>query len=270
MAAVLTRQVVERVEAAWPNVRVDMGAFAAFLEEKMRPGDGAGDATIDTLAVEDLYLAFACSRGDRKALDGFQREMRKDLEAAFVKMHVPPSQRDDARQQLWEKLFVGPPRPRILDYSGRGRLRFWFRVALLRSLIDELRSARRNVEVLNDDIVLGAPAAGSDPEIEHLKKVYRKEVAAAFEETVQALSPEDRNVLRSYYARQMTIDEIAAAFGIHRATAARRVNGARERLLAETRRRLSEKLALKSRDLDSMFRLIESRLHLSVGRMLGS
>jgi hypothetical protein len=48
------------------------------------------------------------------------------------------------------------------------------------------------------------------------------------------------------------------------------VNGARERLLAETRRRLSEKLALKSRDLDSMFRLIESRLHLSVGRMLGS
>jgi len=269
VAAVLTRQVVERVKTAWPNVRVDMDAFGTFLEEKLRAGDGAAD-TIDTLAVEDLFLAFACSRGDRKALDGFEREMRKDLDAAFVKMHVPPSQRDDARQQLWEKLFVGPPRPRILDYSGRGRLRFWFRVALLRSLIDELRSARRNVEVLNDDIVLGAPAAGSDPELEHLKTVYHKEVAAAFEETVSALSPEDRNVLRSYYARQMTIDEIAAAFGIHRATAARRVNGARERLLAETRRRLTEKLALKSRDLDSMFRLIESRLHLSVGRMLGS
>ena len=77
-------------------------------------------------------------------------------------------------------------------------------------------------------------------------------------------------MLRSYYAQKMTIDEIAAAFGIHRATAARRVNGAREQLLAETRRRLSEKLALYSRDLDSMFRLIESRLHISVGRLLGS
>jgi RNA polymerase sigma-70 factor (ECF subfamily) len=269
VAAVLTRQVVERIQAAWPNLRVDVDAFAAFLESK-RAASAPAEATAETLAVEDLYLAFACSLGDGKALTAFDREMRKDLESAFAKLRVPPDRRDDVRQQLWEKLFVGPPRPRILDYSGLGRLRFWFRVTVLRNLLDDLRAEKRSIEVLNDDIVLGAPAAGSDPEIEHLKKVYRNEVGAAFEETVRALSPEDRNVLRSYYARQMTIDEIGAAFGIHRATAARRVNGARERLLAETRRRLSEKLALKSRDLDSVFRLIESRLHVSVGRLLGS
>jgi RNA polymerase sigma-70 factor (ECF subfamily) len=266
VAAELTRQVVERIEAAWPKLRVDLEAFGSFLESR----SAVDSAPVDTLAVEDLYLAFACSRGDRQALDAFEREMRKDLEAAFAKMRVPPARRDDARQQLWEKLFVGPPRPRILDYSGRGRLRYWFRVTVLRTLLDDRRAERRNVEVLNDDLVLGAPASGADPEIEHLKQVYRKEVAAAFEETVRALSPEDRNVLRSYYAREMTIDEIATAFGIHRATAARRVNTARDRLLAETRRRLTEKLALKSRELDSVFRLIESRLHISVGRMLGS
>jgi RNA polymerase sigma-70 factor, ECF subfamily len=269
VAEVLTRQVVERVQAAWPNLRVNLGEFGVFLESKLS-GDGGAPMPADGLAVEDLYLAFACSRGDNKALDAFEREMRKDLEAAFAKMRVRPAQRDDARQQLREKLFVGPPRPRILDYSGRGRLRFWFRVTVLRTLLDDLRAEKRNIEVLNDDIVLGTPSGGSDPEIEHLKKLYRKEVGAAFEETVRGLSPEDRNVLRSYYARQMTIDEIGTAFGIHRATAARRVNGARERLLAETRRRLSEKLALKSRELDSVFRLIESRLHISVGRLLGS
>jgi len=266
---VLTRQVVERIQAAWPNLRVDLDQFAAFLEGKRAAGAPA-EATAESLAVEDLYLAFACSRGDNKALASFDREMRKDLEAAYAKLRVPPDRRDDVRQQLWEKLFVGPPHPRILDYSGIGRLRFWFRVTVLRNLLDDLRAEKRSIEVLNDDIVLGAPATGSDPEIEHLKKVYRNEVGAAFEETVRALGPEDRNVLRSYYARQMSIDEIGAAFGIHRATAARRVNGARERLLAETRRRLSEKLALKSRDLDSVFRLIESRLHISVGRLLGS
>jgi RNA polymerase sigma-70 factor (ECF subfamily) len=264
VAAALTRAVEERVQAAWPRLRVDRDAFAAFLELKQADA-GAGAA----LAVEDLYLAFACSRGERAALDAFDRETRRDLDAAFAKMRVPTSRRDDARQQLWEKLFVGPPRPRILDYSGRGRLRFWFRVTVLRALLDDLRAERRNVEVLSEDVVLGAPSAGSDPEMEHLKKRYRKEVAAAFEEATGALSPEDRNVLRSYYAREMSIDEIAAAFGIHRATAARRVNGARDRLLAETRRRLTEKLALKSRDLESMFRLIESRLHVSVGRLLG-
>ena len=67
----------------------------------------------------------------------------------------------------------------------------------------------------------------------------------------------------------MTIDEIAAAFGIHRATAARRVTSARDKLLADTRRRLLEKLSLESRELDSIFRLIESRLHISMGRLLG-
>lgn len=268
MAAVLNRQVAERVQAAWPKLRVDAAQFAAFLASKL--SGGTGESALAELAVEDLYLAFACSLGDRAALDAFEREMRRDLEAAFDKMRLTSARRDDARQQLWEKLFVGPPRPRILDYSGRGKLRFWFRVTALRVLLDELRSEKRRVEVLDDDIVLGAPSGGADPEIEHLKKVYRKEVGAAFAESVRDLAPEDRNVLRSYYAREMTIDQIAAAFGIHRATAARRVTSARERLLGETRRRLTEKLALKSRELDSVFRLIESRLQLSVGRLLGS
>jgi RNA polymerase sigma-70 factor (ECF subfamily) len=258
----LTRAVEERVAAAWPKLKLDRAAFADFLESK-RSGDDVD------LAIEDLYLAFGCSRGDRAALDAFDREMKHDLEAAFARMRLPPARRDDARQELWEKLFVGPPRPRILDYSGRGRLRFWFRVTALRALLDEARGERRNVEVLDEDAVLGAPSGGADPEIEHLKRVYKKEVGAAFGEATAALAPEDRNVLRSYYGRNMTIDEIAAAFGIHRATAARRVNGARDRLLAETRRRIGEKLALKSRELDSVFRLIESRLHLSVGRLLG-
>jgi RNA polymerase sigma-70 factor (ECF subfamily) len=268
VAAALNRQIAERVQAAWPKLRVDPVQFAAFVASKLP--DGMTAAELDGLAVEDLYLAFGCSVGDRAALDAFEREMRRDLTAAFNKMNLSGARRDDARQQLWEKLFVGPPRPRILEYSGRGKLRFWFRVTALRALLDDVRAEKRRVEVLDDDIVLGTAAGGADPEIEHLKKVYRNEVSAAFADSVGALDPEDRNVLRSYYAREMTVDQIAAAFGIHRATAARRVTSARERLLGDTRRRLTEKLALKSRELDSVFHLIESRLHLSVGRLLGS
>jgi RNA polymerase sigma-70 factor (ECF subfamily) len=268
VAAALNRQVAERGQSAWPKLRVDRAQFAAFVASKLP--DGMTEAALAGLAVEDLYLAFGCSVGDRAALDAFEREMQRDLVAAFDKMKMSRARRDDARQNLWEKLFVGPPRPRILEYSGRGKLRFWFRVTALRALLDELRVEKRRGEVLDDDIVLGTPSGGTDPEIEHLKKVYRNEVSTAFAESVRELSPQDRNVLRSYYAREMTVDQIAAAFGIHRATAARRVTSARERLLGETRRRLTEKLALKSRDLDSVFHLIESRLHLSVGRLLGS
>jgi RNA polymerase sigma-70 factor (ECF subfamily) len=67
----------------------------------------------------------------------------------------------------------------------------------------------------------------------------------------------------------MSIDEIATAYGIHRATAARRVNRARDALLADTRRRMSERLRLNSKELDSVLGLVESRLHASVRRLLG-
>ncbi|MBN1606671.1 MAG: transcriptional regulator, partial [Polyangiaceae bacterium] len=73
----------------------------------------------------------------------------------------------------------------------------------------------------------------------------------------------------SYYSAGLTIDEIAAAFGIHRATAARRVARARSALLAATRRELGERLRMSTAALKSVMRLIQSQLHASVRRLLG-
>jgi len=267
-------EMARRARTAWPDLRVDLAAFFAHVGTHW-PDAGARTAAsvaagLAGLEVEDLYLAFACTQDDTRALRAFERELEGELRAAFAKLRIEPARRDDARQQLWEKLFVGAPRPRILDYSGRSRLKFWFRVTVLRALLDDVRSQKRSRERPDEDLLLGAASSEPNPEIEHLKRLYRKQFNAAFEEAVNELRPEDRNVLRCSYAQKMTIDEIAAAFGIHRATAARRVNSARDSLLGETRRRLSEQLALSSRDLDSIFRLIESRLDLSVGRLLAT
>lgn len=272
LAPVVTKA-LDRARAAWPDLEVDLDGFVAHLGSYADAAEAGADvarwdAAFGALAVEDLYLAFACAGGEAAALRAFEREMNRELVAAFDKLRLAPARRDDARQQIWEKLFVGPPRPRILDYSGRGRLRFWFRVTVLRSLLDDVRAEKRSRETPDEDLLLGAASTDPDPELEHLKRVYRHQFNSTFEESVRALRPEDRNVLRSYYAQKMTIDQIAAAFGIHRATAARRVAASREALLKETRRRLSERLSLSSRELDSVFRLIESRLDISVGRLL--
>ena len=270
----IVAEMARRARTAWPELRVDLAAFFAHVATHW-PDPGARTAAslaagLAGLEVEDLYLAFACTQDDTRALRAFERELEGELRAAFAKLRIEPARRDDARQQLWEKLFVGAPRPRILDYSGRSRLKFWFRVTVLRALLDDVRSQKRSRERPDEDLLLGAASSEPNPEIEHLKRLYRKQFNTAFEEAVNGLRPEDRNVLRCSYAQRMTIDEIAAAFGIHRATAARRVNSARDDLLRATRRRLSEQLALSSRDLDSMFRLIESRLDISVGRLLAS
>src|SRR5262249_30883742 len=153
------------------------------------------------------------------------------------------------------KLFVGSGgRPRILDYSGRGKLRFWFRVAAGRNLLDDVRKKTPLGSAAKDEALLDLPSSEADPEILHMKPLDRHEFNLAFEEAARALTPEDRNALRSYYAHGMSIDEIAAAFGVHRATAARRVNRAREKLLSDTQRRLAARLALSQRELDSIMR----------------
>jgi RNA polymerase sigma-70 factor (ECF subfamily) len=268
-SAQLWSHALDRVREAWPHLAFDGDAFQRHVAASWGPPEGDWAGWLEQIEVADLALAFLCSQGDPAALEAFDAAYRAELDAAFAKMRFPDARRDDVRQRLWQKLFVGEGRrPRILEYSGRGQLRHWFRVTVVRALLDDMRRHKPEAAQVHDDYVLGVPSPDGDPEIEHLKRLYAHEFRVAFESAVQHLEPEDRNVLRAYYASEMTIDELAVAFGIHRATAARRVNRAREKLVSATRQALAEKLRLRQTELESVMRLIESRLHISVGRLL--
>lgn len=56
------------------------------------------------------------------------------------------------------------------------------------------------------------------------------------------MSSDERDLLRQHVLHGRTIDEIGAALGVHRGTAARRIARARETLLKGTRRRLMARL----------------------------
>jgi RNA polymerase sigma-70 factor (ECF subfamily) len=267
-ATAVASAIAQRVQKAWPGLAVDNERFVSHLAEQL-----ATDASIDaleTLAIEDLYLAFACGTGTPGAVEAFEREYGGELGVAVSRMRGGPSV-DDARQLVHHKLFVASvgSRPKILEYSGRSGLRQWYRVTLMRTMVDDLRKRKRDEPVgKGEQDFLDVPSPKADPETEYLKRHYGNEFRAAFEEAVRGLTPEDRNVLRSHYAGGLSIDQIASVFGIHRATAARRVNRAKETLLAETRRRLGERLRMSRRELESVMRLIESQLHVSVQRLL--
>jgi len=66
----------------------------------------------------------------------------------------------------------------------------------------------------------------------------------------------------------MSIDEIGAAFGVHRATAARWLNRARTALVAATHKRLAARLEIPVEQIDSVIRLVSSQLDASVIRYL--
>ena len=75
-------------------------------------------------------------------------------------------------------------------------------------------------------------------------------------------------MLRQHALDGLSIDQLAALHGVHRATAARQVHSARDAVLAGTRRELVRRLRLSPRELASMMRLIHSQLDLSLPRVL--
>lgn len=257
-----------RARSAWPELPVDAGAFVAHVAQHLPRADTV--AALGSLHAEDLYLALGCARQDPDALSAFDRLHAADLSLAVSRVRGSAPNAEDVRQLVWQRLFVGDAerRPKILEYSGQGRLQGWFRVALVRALLDEQRRQKGDPVPSEDDRVLGLAAPERDPELEYLRRLYTHEFRQAFEQAARSLDAEDRNALRAYYVSQLTVDQLAAMLGLHRATAARRVASARERLMSETRKRLMARLQLSRGELESVMRLIESGLHVSMHRVL--
>ena len=172
---------------------------------------------------------------------------------------------DELAQAVRVKLFAGES-PRIREYRGTGSLKNWVRVVATRTLI-EMARATKDAESIDDSGVVPLSAPDDDPEMAYLKRRYAVEVKEAFEDAAKELAAEDRNVLREHYARGLSIDQIAAVHGIHRATAARRLVSAREAVLAGTRRILMTRLRLSRAELESVVRMVESRMHVTAERV---
>jgi RNA polymerase sigma-70 factor (ECF subfamily) len=107
-----------------------------------------------------------------------------------------------------------------------------------------------------------------DPSLDALKAEYRGEFAAALREAITDLGPEDRALLRQQVVDGMSIDDVGAAFGVHRATAARWLLRAKDALVQATHQRLAARLVLPVEQIDSVIRLVSSQLDASVVRYL--
>jgi len=253
--------------AIWPGTALD---DAAFLEHVAARLDAPSPEALDALHIDDLFLACACLHGDALALQHFERFALAPAVAALVDADMA---RDEVLQQLRVRLLVaeGGAPPRIDQYSGRGSLRGWARIAVLRSIKDErrARSRRGHAQALADDL-LGDPGAIADPELDQIRAHHGAAFRAAFASAVAQLSPESRRLLRQHHLHGLTLDALGQIYGVHRVTAARRLAKARADLLEDTRRELVRRLKIDRAELDRTVALLMSRLELSVERLLAS
>ncbi len=248
--------------AAWPGVALDEARFGAYVAARVRD-----DAAVATVHATDLYLTAACVDGDPAALAHFDRAYLAPLAPILGATGLARDQIDEVQQELRKKLLVadgGPPR--LAEFSGRADLRTWVRTAAVRAGIDQVRRRR---PVSSDDEELAAlPAIADDPELLHLKDRYRDELRAALTDSLAALAPRDKLLLKYTYLDGLSVDKVGALYDVHKATAARWIAAAREALAEAAYRALIKRLGVTRSELHSIARLVESQLELSLRRLL--
>ncbi|MGE0867247.1 MAG: sigma-70 family RNA polymerase sigma factor [Kofleriaceae bacterium] len=258
---------IERGRAAWPQLAVDDETYTRAVAAAIRDTDAVA-AAIDTLHAEDLYLAQACTSGAPAALAAFGSLCDNALKTSLRQMGLADDAVDELVQEVRSKLFVGVNGPaKIVTYSGRAALRSWTRTIATRAAVDRIRTRAPASE--DDEVLQFVPDTADDPELAHFRQTYHAEFKAAFEEALATLDVRERNLLRHYFVDQLTVEEIGALYSVHKATASRWIDAAREALSKRTRSGFQQRLKAMPADIDSILRLLQSQIDLSLSRVLG-
>jgi RNA polymerase sigma-70 factor (ECF subfamily) len=254
----LSVAVIDRLEEArgiWSSGVLSDAAFVEHAVDKLASSGKSLDemlASARTMRMPELYLACACTHGDPTAMARFEELYFGEVDAAFRRFDSLPISRDEARQRMREKIFLTKP-PALLGYAGHGDLRGWLRAATLHALLNV--ATRETRETPTDDRFFDAVIdAGATAEAAYLKRACRSEFEDAFRAAVERLSNRERSLLRYAFTDGMNVDQIGAAFRVHRATAARWVAHARAKLVDETKAELVTRLQISQVDAESILR----------------
>ncbi|NVJ18583.1 sigma-70 family RNA polymerase sigma factor [Myxococcus sp. AM010] len=256
---------LEEALRAWPGLAVAPEDFLRWLVARLPAAGPDAEAP----RVADLYLVFACTRGDTVALRRFEQHYVPELEAALVRLRLSHTQRDELRQELRQKLLVSEDgaAPRIGLYGGRGALRHWVRAVATREGLMLLRKSTPEVGV-DEELFDTFPAAAEDVELQQARREYQAEFKRAFEEALASLEPGERNLLRRHFIDGLSTPQLAALHGLHRVSMFRRLRQTCEALVERTRKLLLERLPVSELELASLNRLIRSHLDISLERLL--
>jgi RNA polymerase sigma-70 factor (ECF subfamily) len=265
----LLRELVASAERMWPTFTLPSDVFVTYLSDRL-PDDVSCLLALRQTHASDLYLACACARGNVSALAAFDDRCVSRLDRVLRKMGFGVDVSAEVKQEIRVRvLFGGGGRPEILDFRGRGDLRSWVRVMAVRHALRHQHRTRLEVATEDEELLhkMGVPGA---PELDHEKWVYREEFKRAFEGALSALPDRERTLLRQHHVDGLTIDELGRLYRVHRSTAARLLVRAREAVYEATRARMMSQLDVQSQDLDSILRMIQSQIDISLHALRGA
>jgi RNA polymerase sigma-70 factor len=256
-----------RGRAHWPELPLSLEQFASHLARHI-PAEADPVAYARSLVAEDLYLACACVQDLPGAVNAFDARFLSRVPDYVRHIDRSPGFGDEIRQQLRERLLVRRPDgpARIADYSGRGALASWLRVTAVRVALDH--RARPADDRIDDTALLDELATEASPERDVVRRRYAEAMTAALRRAVAALAPEQRVILRMYFAAGHTTQQIATLLRVDRSTAARRLVAARKAVFDHTHHYLRAELPVETGEFASLARALHDQLDVSLGGLL--
>ena len=180
---------------------------------------------LQSLRVEELALARACSNGDNSAWEIFLTRYREKLYQAALRI----AREDSAARELADSLYAelygvstreGERVSKLASFTGRGSLEGWLRTVLAQEFVNRYRRTKRLVS-LDEEIEEGAQFVAREPEP---SSSLDSRLESCTDAELAALSSEDRLVLAAYYLDGHTLAEVARMLGVHESTISRKVD----------------------------------------------
>lgn len=254
----------ERARRAFPGVVLDEGQLAGFLAER-----GLDAGTLPEDRLRDCFVVCAALHGAPGGVAALEGHLAGPLRAALRKTRISADEADDVLQRLWSTLLVDDGQgqgQRLAAWQGQGDLLAYVRVSAVRLAL-KLRRASGKEQPQGDEL-LQERADALTPELAYMKESYRASFRVAFQAALDSLPSRDQLLLRQQVLDGLTVDELGALHGVHRATVARWIASARETLIARARRRFFADVALPPEEGEGLMSLVQSRLDETIRRRL--
>jgi RNA polymerase sigma-70 factor, ECF subfamily len=257
-------------EQRYPELGLTRDQFARHLAKVLDHRPLGSESGLAELNFSDLYLACGCSLGMPAALSSFESQHLKSLRSFVRDVDRSAARLDELKQALRLRLLLGVDgsEPRIARYLGRGSLKAWVQVAAQRLA---LTTVRRSEPMHDDgDALTDHLSPDADPELAYLRSRYAEEFRAALQAALAELSPRQRLLIRLHLVDGMSLSKIGTSYKVSQSTISRWFAAVRERVRDRAKQRLHELIGADSGAFDSMARLLQSQLDLSLSQLLQS
>lgn len=253
--------------ARFPDIQISASDFVRFAARHL-PAETRTPTDFEELSAAELYLVCAYGRGDRTAQNELERGYMGKVRRALLGLAVPEAICADIEQDLRKQLIeMQDPGIQRKGYSGRSTLGGWLCLSGIRAARMQHRrhSHEQSLEQADAELL---PTDVGDPALALMIKRYKQELRIAFSRAVVSLSVRERNLLRYHFLDQLTIDQIALFYRVHRATAARWIRSTQDELCSRTRAYFLALVPSDPASLPNIMALLQSQVSLSLMQIL--